>query len=107
MGNIVDMPPPRRPSLAQVDKEAEAQAAGDEAADEVRNGEEIDLDDAQSRAEAIRGALSTLDIISVTGPEFWAICAPATRPLYLAWARKALATLEGIVAEGEKIERGE
>lgn len=99
MSNVVKLPPSNLPTMAEIELEGEAQ----EAADDVREGPEIDFEDIRHRAHAVNGALSSLDITPVTGAEFWSVFdrEPA-RSVYLAWARKSLAMLQDIVAEAEK-----
>lgn len=105
MSKVVKLPPPRRPSFAQMDMEADAQAAADEAADAVRGWPEIDVENnPEDRARAVNGAMSSMEICAVTGAQFWAVFdkEPA-RSLYLGWARTCSAMLQDIVAEGERI----
>lgn len=99
MSNVVKLPPSGVPSYSDLEREGEAT----EAADDLRNAPEIDLETVRDRARAVNGALSTLDVCPVTGAQFWDIFGkePA-RGVYMEWARKSLAMLQDIVAEGER-----
>lgn len=96
--NVVQLAPrqPTLPSYAEIETEGEAQ----EAADDVRDGPEIDLESLEGRAHAFNGALSTLDLIALSGREYWSVFRkdPA-KIVYEAWVRSALAKLTDIVKE--------
>lgn len=96
--NVVQLAPrqPALPAFDLLDKESEA----DEAADEAREGPDVDLDTLEGRAHAFNGALSTLDIIALSGREYWSVfCKDPAKTVYETWVRSALAKLTDIVKE--------
>lgn len=89
------------PSEEHFDREA----AADEVADEVRQGEAYDANKLKDRALAINSALNTLDFVPITGRQYWSVySAELDRRAFGKWARKGLATLTDIVAELDRIE---
>lgn len=87
---------PRLPSFEGLDRDNDAE----DAAEDLRDGPQVDLDTVEGRAHAINGALSTLDLIEITGREYWAVFhKDPARTVYEGWVRAAHAKLTSILQE--------
>ena len=73
-----------------------------DAADDIREGTEIDLDTLEGRAHAINSALSILDPIEITGREYWTVFhKDPSRTVYEGWVRSAHAKLTAILHQSQ------
>ncbi len=108
MSNVIDITSRLDivPSFEQLDREAEAWEAAQDAYDAVMSGEnEIDMDNPVDRARAVNGALERLDFIPITGAEYWAAYpGELNQNAFGGWARKSLSVLTDIVAELDRLE---
>lgn len=90
---------PRKPA-AVIDEEVDREAAAEEAAEEERTADEVDLTTLEGRAHAFNGALSTLDLIDIRGREYWKVFGEApARETYESWVRSAHGKLTDIIRE--------
>lgn len=93
---------PKVPSFEELELEADAR----EAADNAREGDRYDAGKLKDRALAINGALNTFDFVPITGREYWQVYGrPSGREAFHAWALKAQAAINDIVAEYERRDR--
>lgn len=98
VSNVVSLGERQKPIKAfdVIEREGVAQAAAEEAAE----APDVDLNTLYGRAHAFNGALSTLDLIAITGREYWSVFGedPA-KQTYEAWVRSAHAKLTIILKE--------
>jgi hypothetical protein len=61
--------------------------------------EDINFDDAEQRAHAVSGALSTLDLVEIDPAEFWDVFGTdSMKPTTMAWLENSLRKLHAIKA---------
>lgn len=92
----------RIPKVASFE-ELECEADAKEAADDVCEGDRYDASKPKNRTLAINGALNTFDFVPISGREYCQVCHhPSGREAFHAWALKAQAAINDIVAEYER-----
>lgn len=95
---------PKVPSFEEVEREAEAEEARQDAMEE----EAFDPASAKDRALTVNGAACNIDYIvtqcgGITGREYWAVYSK-NRTAFIPWIRHAHAVFTDILAEYERIE---